>query len=93
MRANVPGVYIPDHVITRLDGAQNQKVEGKRLCIEMIQQVRAIRGVAGVHVMAYRQEEYVSEIVHESDVLAGRTPWRRDMAPSPVPHEEIVAPA
>ena len=51
----------------------------------------AIKGVAGVHVMAYRQEEYVSEIVHESGVLAGRTPWRRDLAPSPVPHEEMVA--
>ena len=27
--------------------------------------------------MAYRQEEYVSEIVHESGVLKGRTPWKR----------------
>ena len=63
MRANVPGVHIPDDVIARLEGAQNQKAEGKRICIEMIQQIREIEGVAGVHVMAYRQEEYVSEIV------------------------------
>jgi 5,10-methylenetetrahydrofolate reductase len=87
----VPGVHIPDPVIARLEGAQNQKAEGKRLCIDIIQEVREIPGVAGVHVMAYRQEEYVSEIVHESGVLAGRTPWRRDLNPSPVPHEEIVA--
>lgn len=91
MRANVPGVHIPDAVIDRLDKAANQKAEGKRICIEIIQQVRAIAGVAGVHVMAYRQEEYVSEIVHESGVLAGRTPWRRDLAPGPMPHEEMVA--
>jgi 5,10-methylenetetrahydrofolate reductase len=91
MRANVPGVHIPDQVIARLEGAQNQKAEGKRLCIDIIQEVREMTGVAGVHVMAYRQEEYVSEIVHESGVLAGRTPWRRDLNPSPVPHEEIVA--
>jgi 5,10-methylenetetrahydrofolate reductase len=90
MRANVPGVHVPDAVIARLEGAENQKREGKRLCIDIIQQVRAIEGVAGVHVMAYRQEEYVSEIVHESGVLAGRTPWRRDLMPSPVPHEEMV---
>jgi 5,10-methylenetetrahydrofolate reductase len=82
MRANVAGVHIPDHVIARLEGAQNQKAEGKKICIEMIQQVREIRGVSGVHVMAYRQEEYVSEIVHESGVLRGRTPWRRDFQPS-----------
>jgi 5,10-methylenetetrahydrofolate reductase len=91
MRANVPGVHIPDHVVARLEGAPDQKAEGKRLCIDIIQQVREIPGVAGVHVMASRQEEYVSEIVHESGVLAGRTPWRRDLNPSPVPHEEIVA--
>ncbi len=47
----------------------------------MIQQLREVQGVAGVHVMAYRQEEYVSEIVHESGVLEGRAPWRRDFVP------------
>lgn len=78
MRANVAGVHIPDAVIARLEGAQNQKAEGKKICIELIQQIREIKGVSGVHVMAYRQEEYVSEIVHESGVLRGRTPWRRD---------------
>ena len=90
MRANVPGVHIPDEIIKRLEGAQNQKAEGKRLCTDIMQQVRAIKGVSGVHVMAYRQEESVSEIVHESGVLAGRTPWRRDLVPGPVPHEEMV---
>ncbi len=82
MRANVAGVHIPDAVITRLEGAQNQKQEGKRICIEMIQRLRDMKGIAGVHVMAYRQEDYVSEIVHESGVLAGRTPWHRDRVPT-----------
>jgi 5,10-methylenetetrahydrofolate reductase len=81
MRANVAGVHIPDAVIARLEGAKDQKAEGKKICIEMIQQLREVPGVAGVHVMAYRQEEYVSEIVHESGVLKGRTPWRRDLQP------------
>ena len=39
---------------------------------EIIQQVREMKGVAGVHVMAYRQEEYVSEIIQASGVLANR---------------------
>ena len=50
-----------------------------------------IPGVAGVHVMAYRQEEYVSEIVHESGVLKGRTPWRRDFMPSTQAVESLGA--
>ena len=81
MRAHVPGVHIPDGVVKRLEGAKNQKAEGKRICIEMIQALRELKGIAGVHVMAYRQEEYVSEIVHESGVLRGRAPWRRDFIP------------
>ena len=79
IRANVPGVHIPDAVIARLEGAQNQRAEGKRICIEIVQQMREMPGIAGVHLMAYKQEESISEIVHESGVLRGRTPWRRDL--------------
>ncbi|MGI9510117.1 MAG: methylenetetrahydrofolate reductase [Geminicoccaceae bacterium] len=74
MRKNVPGIHVPDDVIKRMEGAEKPGEEGKRLCIELIQQVRAIKGVAGVHVMAYRREHLVSEIVQESGVLAGRKP-------------------
>jgi len=72
MRSNVPGVHIPDHVIDRLEKAEKPKLEGKKLCIELIQQIREIEGVAGVHVMAYRQEELVSEIIAASGVMQGR---------------------
>jgi 5,10-methylenetetrahydrofolate reductase len=76
MRSKVPGVHIPDSIIARLEGAQNQKSEGKRICIDIINEVKEIPGVSGVHVMAYRQEEYVAEIVSESGVLKGRHPLR-----------------
>ncbi len=79
MRANVAGVHIPDAVIARLEGAADQKAEGKRLCVDIIQEVREIAGVSGIHVMAYRQEEYVAEMVEDSGVLKGRQPWRRDL--------------
>jgi 5,10-methylenetetrahydrofolate reductase len=72
MRANVPGIHVPDEVIARLEGAKNQKLEGKKLCIELIQRIAALAGVAGVHVMAYRQEELVSEIIIDSGILKGR---------------------
>lgn len=81
IRANVPGIHIPDSVIARLEGAEDQKREGKRLCIDIINEVKEIDGVSGIHVMAYRQEEYVAEIVHESGVLKGRKPWKREAGP------------
>jgi 5,10-methylenetetrahydrofolate reductase len=78
IRNNVPGIHIPDAVIKRLEGAQDQKAEGKKLCIDIINEVKDIAGVHGIHVMAYRQEEYVAEIVADSGVLKGRKPWKRE---------------
>ena len=75
IRENVPGVHIPDAIVKRLLGADNQKEEGVKICVEMIQRIREIEGVHGVHVMAYRQEERVPDIISASGVLDGRSPW------------------
>ena len=75
MRENVPGVHVPDAVIDRLRKAEKPKLEGRRMCLEMIQELREVEGVSGVHVMAYRQEDAVAEIIDASGVLEGRVPW------------------
>jgi methylenetetrahydrofolate reductase (NADPH) len=71
MRSNVPGVVIPEAIIKRLKGVLpgQQRKEGAQICIEIIQQVREIDGVCGVHVMAYRQEELVAEIIEQAGLL------------------------
>ncbi len=71
MRSKVPGVHIPDEVVERLRKTPKKlKVaEGKRICVEIIQQVREIEGVAGVHVMAYRQEKMVAAIIDDAKLL------------------------
>ena len=71
MRTKVPGVYIPDEVVERLRKTPKKKkrAEGKQICVEIIQQIREISGVAGVHVMAYRQEEVVAQIIEEAGLL------------------------
>jgi len=75
IRSNVAGVHIPDAVIKRLKGAEDQAQEGTNICIDMVNELREIAGVAGVHIMAYRQEHRVPEIVEKTGVLAGRRPW------------------
>ena len=77
IRSNVPGVHIPKHIIKSLDGANDQQQEGKQICIEIIQEIQDIKGVSGVHVMAYRQEELVADIIQKSGIIAHRKPWRR----------------
>jgi methylenetetrahydrofolate reductase (NADPH) len=75
IRSHVPGVHIPDAVVQRLAGAADQALEGRQLCIELVQEIRTLKGVHGVHLMAYRQEESVAEIIERSAVLNGRVPW------------------
>jgi len=75
MRTNVPGIHIPDSILQRVAGAEKQAAEGRQVCIDIIQEVREIKGVSGIHMMAYRQEETVAEIIQKSGVLQGRVPW------------------
>jgi methylenetetrahydrofolate reductase (NADPH) len=72
MRTKVPGVHIPDAVVERLAKTPKarKREEGMQICTEIIQQVREIEGVHGVHVMAYRQEETVAEIIQRSGILS-----------------------
>lgn len=71
MRTKVPGVVIPDAIVDRLKKTpkKQQQQEGKQICMEIIEQVKEIEGVSGVHIMAYRQEELVAEMVLESGLL------------------------
>lgn len=71
MRTHVPGVFIPDQLIRRLAGVPpaRQLAEGKRICLEIISQIREIEGVSGVHIMAYHNEELVTEVVDEAGLL------------------------
>ena len=80
MRDSVPGMDVPDQVVQRLEAAgkgiedkkakaeANKKV-GLEICIEIIQQVREIPGVAGVHIMAVEWEEAVKTIVEKAGLL------------------------
>jgi methylenetetrahydrofolate reductase (NADPH) len=83
MRTHVAGAHIPDSVIKRLSGAQDQALEGRRLCIDLIHELREIPGISGVHVMAYRQEESVAEVIERSGCLGGRKPWFPARDPQP----------
>ena len=81
LRTRVPGVVIPDEIVDRLKKTpkDKQQEEGKQICIEIIQQVRQVPGVAGVHVMAFRQEELVREIIEGAKLF----PRRAKKGPAP----------
>jgi methylenetetrahydrofolate reductase (NADPH) len=59
----IPGFSVPEALIRRMDGARDKAREGKRIAVEIIQQLREIEGVSGVHIMAIMWEDAVPEIV------------------------------
>jgi methylenetetrahydrofolate reductase (NADPH) len=76
MRDKVPGMDVPNEIVERMERAvadipkedrkartEAWKQEGIRICVEIIQQLREIEGVAGIHIMAIEWEEAVPEIV------------------------------
>lgn len=84
MKNNVPGILVPDELISRMTEAgslwagkkaselsKEEKIarskawkeEGIKICVELIQQLQEVEGVAGVHIMAIEWEEAVKPIV------------------------------
>ena len=74
MKKNVPGMDVPDELIKRLEGAGKKKAEGINICLEVIERVRQIEGVSGVHIMAVEWEEIVPEITERAGLLPRPTP-------------------
>ncbi|MFQ5855020.1 MAG: methylenetetrahydrofolate reductase [Anaerolineae bacterium] len=81
MRDNVPGLDVPDVLVTRMktagEGIEDKQArsqvwrrEGIEICVEIIQQLREIQGVAGVHIMAIEWEEAVPQIVEQAGLRA-----------------------
>ncbi len=66
MQKNVPGLDVPDEYIERLKGADDQQKEGINIAVDIINQVRGIEGVAGVHIMAIEWESAVPTIVERT---------------------------
>jgi methylenetetrahydrofolate reductase (NADPH) len=100
MKNNVPGILIPDEIITRMTQAgapwkdipkdeltkEDKKARsaawketGIQICIELIQQLQEIEGVAGVHIMAIEWEAAVKPIVEGAGL------YPRPVVPEPTP--------
>lgn len=65
MKSNTPGMDIPDEVINRLAGVDEDKQaeEGIKIAIEQMQRLKECKGVKGFHIMAIEWEEKVPELV------------------------------
>lgn len=71
MQTKVPGMDVPESLITRLKGVDKKKVaeEGIKIACEQIEEFKEMKGVAGVHLMAIEWEHKVPEIAEQAGVL------------------------
>jgi CO dehydrogenase/acetyl-CoA synthase delta subunit len=82
MKNSVPGMDVTDEVINRMKDAPDKQEEGINICVDIINRVKEIKGVSGVHIMAIEWEEAVPEIVK-----------RAKLEPRPVFDEDVRKPA
>ena len=69
MRDSVPGVIVPDQVVSRMEKAEKAKEEGVRIILEIIEQLKKMPGVHGIHIMAVGWEDIVPEMVEKAGLM------------------------
>jgi methylenetetrahydrofolate reductase (NADPH) len=66
MRDYVAGLTVPNELVERMEDAEDAKEEGVRITLEIIEQLREIEGVHGIHLMAVAWEDIVPVIVEQA---------------------------
>lgn len=70
MNNEVPGVFIPEKLLKRLEAAGDRaQEEGITIALELIESIKKMSGVNGIHLMAVGWEEIVPRIITEAGLL------------------------
>jgi len=71
MANNVPGMDVPEELLKRMKDTPKEKQaeEGVSIAVEIIEELRQIPGIAGVHIMAIEWEAKVGEIAEKAKLL------------------------
>ncbi len=63
MNKNLFGINIPEKIINRIEQSNDESLEGIKVCIELINKYKLIKGVSGIHLMGYKQEKEISSVI------------------------------
>jgi len=66
MKYHVPGVDIPDEIYARLANAQDFSHESITFTLDLMKQIKTMKGISGVHITALFWEDIIPLIVKES---------------------------
>ena len=66
MKSHLYGTIIPDALIARMEKAADPAREGVRICVELIEELADLPGIAGVHIMAPGNDAAIPEVIAEA---------------------------
>jgi methylenetetrahydrofolate reductase (NADPH) len=66
MKSHLFGTIIPDAFVERMEKAADPAREGIRICVELIEELATIPGVAGAHIMAPGNDAAIPEVITEA---------------------------
>lgn len=69
MRFHVPGVDIPEEIYDRMKNTTDSKKEGYEIALEIINEIKKIKGIHGLHITALFWENIIPSLVRESGLL------------------------
>ena len=68
MKFFVPGVDIPDEIYKRMKNTQDPKKEGYNIAVDLINNVKKIKGISGIHITALFWEDIIPLLVKETSL-------------------------
>jgi len=68
MKFHVPGVDVPDDIFNRIKNSKDQMRAGYEISLELIDKIKKIRGVHGLHITALFWESIIPSLVKESGI-------------------------
>ncbi len=69
MNNNVPGIEVPDEMINRMKDSADPKAEGLKITLELIEAVKNLSGIKGVHLQAIEAEGLLPDIIKAAGLL------------------------
>ena len=69
LRDHLPGSRVPEWVIERMERAENAEQEGVRIAAELAQEMLAIEGVRGIHIMSVGWTKAIPWVVEAAGLL------------------------
>jgi len=68
MKFHVPGVDVPDNIFNRIKNSKDPMREGYAISLELIDEIKKIKGIHGLHITALFWESIIPSLVKESGI-------------------------